>query len=295
MRETMTILVKAFQERTYGTGVEVEIKESIKTNGVVREGICIKEPGQRVAPVMYVDNILEDMANGNIDSEEAAERLEDYYHSIKNDIPYGVNEKLTRDYILDNVREILVNAEKNKADKKDRPIKDFLDLFVEYEIEFGGCGTTRVLNSMLDAFGITEEELKARAHLNSIGCWKLTSMRETISQIYMENCGMPREIAEAMITMQDDNMYVLSNESKFHGAAALFHIEMLLQVPGNDDLFILPSSIHEVLVVPDNGEMTVADLRSMVYEVNCAEVAPEEVLSHSVYKFNRETGRIDIA
>ena len=70
-------------------------------------------------------------------------------------------------------------------------------------------------------------------------------------------------------------------------------IEELSSIFGRD-LYILPSSIHEVLVTPDNGLYEVEDLKKMVKEVNDTEVSPEERLSYSVYKYSRRDAEIKV-
>lgn len=62
----------------------------------------------------------------------------------------------------------------------------------------------------------------------------------------------------------------------------------------NDDLLIMPSSIHEVLAVPASS-MNAIDLKQMVGEVNDTEVSEQEILGYSVYRYNRKTGVVEVA
>ena len=89
-------------------------------------------------------------------------------------------------------------------------------------------------------------------------------------------------------------MYVLSNERKSYGAASMICPGVMEKV---DQLFpegfyILPSSIHETLIIPKDGAMTPKELGEMVREVNRTEVLREEVLSDRVYEYDREKGKI---
>jgi len=86
------------------------------------------------------------------------------------------------------------------------------------------------------------------------------------------------------------------NNEGMYGAGYLAlktKIEELSSIFGRD-LYILPSSIHEVLVTPDNGLYEVEDLKKMVKEVNDTEVSPEERLSYSVYKYSRRDAEIKV-
>jgi hypothetical protein len=87
---------------------------------------------------------------------------------------------------------------------------------------------------------------------------------------------------------------VLSNESKVHGAVAICDTEMLSEIADryNADLAILPSSIHECIVMPVDVKTNFANLSAMVREVNTTEVSPEEQLSDHAYRFNRDTRKI---
>ena len=91
-------------------------------------------------------------------------------------------------------------------------------------------------------------------------------------------------------------MFVLSNKRKMNGASIILYNEQLEQLSDklNDDLLIMPSSIHEVLAVPASS-MDAADLKQMVREVNNTEVSEQEILGYSVYRYNRETGTIEVA
>lgn len=91
-------------------------------------------------------------------------------------------------------------------------------------------------------------------------------------------------------------MFVLSNKRKINGASIILYNEQLAQLSEklNDDLLIMPSSIHEVLAVPASS-MNAIDLKQMVREVNDTEVSEQEILGYSVYRYNRKTGAVEVA
>lgn len=91
-------------------------------------------------------------------------------------------------------------------------------------------------------------------------------------------------------------MFVLSNERKINGASIILYNEQLAELSDklSDDLLIMPSSIHEVLAVPASS-MDAIDLKQMVREANDTEVSEQEILGYSVYRYNRETGTIEVA
>ena len=92
---------------------------------------------------------------------------------------------------------------------------------------------------------------------------------------------------------QDDMMFILTSEQKLNGAANILDkamMDMILDKFGSD-FYLLPSSIHEWLVLPDSG-LNPAFLTSMVQEVNAGEVAIEERLSSHVYRYTASEGLI---
>lgn len=89
-------------------------------------------------------------------------------------------------------------------------------------------------------------------------------------------------------------MYVLTNEHKFHGAGCILYGNLLKEIADKwgCDICIIPSSIHETLLIPMSAAGSCAVTSQMVREVNQTQVSPEEILSDHVYQFNRETGEI---
>ena len=85
-------------------------------------------------------------------------------------------------------------------------------------------------------------------------------------------------------------MYVLSNKSRVNGAACILYKDLLkdFSIEMDKNLYILPSSTHEVILLPSDGTQESAHLKAMVQEVNRTQVDEEEVLSDSVYYYDRE-------
>ena len=95
----------------------------------------------------------------------------------------------------------------------------------------------------------------------------------------------------------NETMYVASNSDRVNGSAVILYPGLLKDFADRigKPFFILPSSIHECLFVPADERISADVLRQMVHEVNEAEVAPDEVLSDSVYYYDPETDIFEIA
>ena len=118
---------------------------------------------------------------------------------------------------------------------------------------------------------------------------------EAIYDVYYMN-----EIAPGMapeIAPEDEQMFVASVPDKIRGAGVIAYpnfMEDAAEKMGGD-FFVIPSSIHEVLLVRDNGEMTSKDLENMVKEVNATQVEPEDQLTDHVYHYDSKDHIFEMA
>ena len=92
-------------------------------------------------------------------------------------------------------------------------------------------------------------------------------------------------------------MYVLSNSRMINGAAAMLYPDMLkdLSEKLDSNLYIIPSSVHEVIVFSDNLADDEKSLRDMIYTVNRTQMDPQDILSDSLYFYDRKEEKIFIA
>lgn len=139
---------------------------------------------------------------------------------------------------------------------------------------------------------ISVEELDEAAMINTskVG-FTVQSMYEVMAEMMHIDESTVEEMCEG-----GTGMFVLSNKRKINGASIILYNEQLAQLSEklNDDLLIMPSSIHEVLAVPASS-MNAIDLKQMVREVNDTEVSEQEILGYSVYRYNRKTGAVEVA
>jgi hypothetical protein len=89
-------------------------------------------------------------------------------------------------------------------------------------------------------------------------------------------------------------MYVISNRDKINGAACILYKDVLKDFAQTieSDLYILPSSIHETIVVPKTPATNPQDLSQIVKETNDNHVEREEILSYSVYEYKRKENNL---
>ena len=170
---------------------------------------------------------------------------------------------------------------------KEVPYQKFLNLagVVYYKVEDEKIGNATILvrNSHCRSWGVTEQEvlMQARDNTQKILPVKFVEIGEVL-----EECGYESE--------QGVRMYVLTNEENYFGASAIIFDSILekISILLKDDFWILPSSIHECIIVPADYTMSAEGMRDLVREVNQAEVAPQDYLSDEIYYYQCQMHRL---
>ena len=143
--------------------------------------------------------------------------------------------------------------------------------------------TTTVTNSMLDTWGIDKKTLFEDAVENAARRMPVTC--RPLSAVMQDFMGGDEE--EMPGPYDEPAIFVLSNTFTHHGAAAVIYpgvLEMMQERVGN--FYMIPSSVHEFLLLPESMGMDVSDLERMVREVNASVVLPEDYLSNAVYHYD---------
>ena len=185
----------------------------------------------------------------------------------------------------------LVNRKNNEELLKEIPYRKFYDLAVVYyvlmqQVEDGMLFWT-IRKEQAEVLGLEEESLFTLA------------LEQAIRQFTLEaGIDLEEECNEEAETEQETgSMYLLSNTFHTYGAVAMLYPDVWEGIADRfrSDLIILPSSCHEVLVLPYTEEISVSDLADIVFTVNRECVAPEDMLSDSVYLYRRKEKRIVMA
>ncbi|SCY63289.1 DUF5688 family protein [Butyrivibrio sp. INlla14] len=189
----------------------------------------------------------------------------------------------------------VVSAERNAELLKEVPHEQMEDMAVIYRIVLGssedGIGTVLVTNQLMEKYGITHDQLRqdAMEKAPEIRPSEIKGMSEVMEELAP---GMMPEIAP-----EDEVMFVASNPEKVHGAGVIAYPNFLEDAAKklDGDFYILPSSIHEILLVRDNGEMDSKQLGAMVREVNATQVEPQDQLTDNVYHYDSKNHVFELA
>lgn len=268
------------------------------------DGLTLISPEQsdyKVSPTIYINHIYEDYLRNESLTEalkNAASHLVVAFRSMPKE-----QVKLTLEGAKENVVMMLVNTEQNKEMLQDIPHRDFKDLSIiyRYVVDVGkeGVASTLITNSLAKGIGMSEKQLYDAAILNTKRLFPpvVQSMSDVLKEALISG-GMPESLAESMIGEMppEMSMYVISNESKINGAVSMLYeteLHALAEKMG-DDLYILPSSIHEVIAVPASGGDP-EELAQMVEDVNMGQVEIGERLSNQVYHYDKDLRTLTLA
>ena len=212
-------------------------------------------------------------------------------------------QKIDYETAKDNIVFQLINTEQNKEMLKGMPHREFQDLSVIYRwivsSDHDGVHSAVIHNPLAERIGMSEEELFKAAAENTRRILPpvIKDMNSIMREMFIKD-GMPEEIAEMMIgeIPSESMMYVITNEKGINGAASMMYEDKLHELAGklNSDLYIMPSSVHEVIAVSsDIGDPY--ELAAMVSEVNMSNVELNERLSNQVYHYDKDLRKVTLA
>ena len=281
------------------TGHKTKIIDVLKNNNLTLKALSIIEEKSNVSPQIYLEDFYDKFINSvtGIDIDDIAESVISFYEkhrveSVTGDFFYNFED------LRNNIHYKIINADANKTLLDSVPNDKFLDLAKVYVVNVNlpgiGLGNILINNKHLEIWQVTVNDLEMAAFENLQNEEILfQSLNDMVSSIVLEN-----EIGDFDIDCLDENgfMYVLSNKDKFLGARLLLRKNLLHDIAEKlkSDLIILPSSLHEVIILKDKYKNDVDNLHDMVQDVNGSVVDKQDFLSDNVYLYVREENKIEI-
>lgn len=273
-----------------GEGGNITINHVIKNNGCEMDGLVIMEKGKDIAPTIYLDSFYELYTNGE-NIKNIIRQIEVIYEQNKNNVTFDVNILKHFDTIKDKIVYKVVNYRSNEKLLEQVPHKRILDLAVVFycllDNEYGRSATALIYNNNLKNWNVTIDDVYKAALKNTPDLLhsKISSMAALFEKFGVNVDGEEVDLKDYV----PSDMYVLTNESKLNGAACILYENVLYDFAQKlgADLYILPSSVHEVILLPKLSMFEKDELVNMVKEVNTEGVAADEVLSDHVYEYNR--------
>lgn len=285
----------------FGYSYYVEAVDVPKNNGVVFHGVSIMHKEKTVSPCIYLDGYYEKYVDEDMEPDAVVEDIIKVYDENTDNVDLDIS--LFTDYgnARPRLRGRLINTDRNKALLENLPHREFLDLSLTYYVEIDspdmGTGRIQVHYNHMEKWGVSEEELyqAVTENMESTDVGTIQNMMQMIMQM----AGL-EEVPEGLKT-EECSMYVLSNKQRLNGAVQMLSKRMLktAAIMFGRDFMVLPSSIHEVLLVPvaDDFEEKdyIVNFVDMVRVVNDTQVEDTEILSYHVYRYCADTETVVIA
>ncbi len=284
--QTLTELVQS----KIGKGHIVRNQEILKNNGVKYNALLISKEGRCISPTIYIDAFFEAHRQG-MTMKEIVEEIVNIYTTNMPDTDVDVDFFFDFSKVSDKLFFKVVNYEKNARKLEGVPYRKIQDLAMVPLCRMSssalGEGVITILSSHLEEWEISEDELWENIGESAakVAPPKVSSLMDVLERITGEKvdigplCGIS----------------VLTNTSDFYGASVALYPGILAEIADDRecDLYVVPSSVHETLIIPDPAmEIDIDHLRGIISEINRTTVAEEEVLSDNLYRYDRETGKL---
>lgn len=296
--ETFKSSAVASIQKRFGDHAAISLQPIMKNNSIQLDGLMIQEDSVNISPTIYLNYYYEDYLAGK----PLESVFDDIIASYRDNLPQkNLDLSFFTDYNQVKYQIIykLINYEQNLELLKDVPYFRFLDLAVVFCCYLSnmsnGNASILIHNHHLDFWSITADQLYELAVKNTpiLLPYELKSMEDALKSLCP---GLPPVSDNANALSDYPAMYVLTNTEKFYGASVILYPNVLsyFAASANQNLYIIPSSIHEVLLLPQNRILQKEDLNCIIKDVNSSQVLKEEILSDHAYCFDRKLGFITL-
>lgn len=273
---------------------------TVEKNHRQMEGLTISQPGAVAAPVFYVDGWYVDYCRTQDYERTKADFLASVEPTMKKSVNFNPAD-LLRDW-KEHVVYYLVSADQENGYLKDKLHTTVLDLAKVYAIELpefvaGSSARAALPTAALVSLGVRLEELDEIATKNTMRLHAVTYLRmqdALMEEICKQNPDMSererREIQQSMFPDGAVPLLIITNQARMDGAATMLYdgaLDTACDLLHTDDIYVLPSSRHEVLALPGREGFNVTDLLDMVRQINASEVKDEDLLTTQVYRYTR--------
>lgn len=269
----------------------VELVTVRKNNDQLMHALTIREADVNAAPSIYLDHIFEqfceDFDRPDTDSfDEYARRIADIHVANRPSQSINLSALLEWEKVKERVVPRLVNKTSNSVLLRERPYTSVgREFAVTYHIilekEGFGQASVPISDSIMRNYQITVPELHQQAMDNYKSQYpaQVTPMFDMLADIMG---GMDASMSELEDMFDGPRMYVITNEEKQFGSISVIDPDTMRLIGEKldaDKVYVIPSSVHECILIPDDGAGDPEMLQGMIHEVNTTQLDPVEVLS----------------
>lgn len=295
--ETFLTTVKEALHNRLGSQYNILIQQIPKNNGTMLDGLCISRHSDRIAPTIYLNAYYQQLEEG-VPLDSILDEIFQVY--TDSSVVPQVDPGILSDFpsLRPKVAYKLIHTESNQKLLATIPHMTYLDLSIVFylfleENEYGHM-TALIHQSHMESWGTTIEELYQLASENTPKLLHadVKSMDDVMKELAQAKLGDDYDeafIDELLAPTDAPPLFVLSNSAGLNGACSILYAGLLKNFADSleQDLVILPSSIHEVLLIPYTEDICFDELLEMVRHINLTEVPVEDRLSNQIYYFDR--------
>lgn len=306
MENFMEELLMRLQNRKNGE-YEFQVMEITKRNDNHKSSLCVRQRGNSIGVNLYMDDLMQRYESRDYDMEALVEEI---LLQIKerlfdtNFTRVAIEQIATiRDYddMKSKVLFRIINMNSNREYLKNSVYVPFLDFAICFYLVVGTgdeTGTIHLSKEIFDAWGVTVEEVYQQAMKNTpiLLPYQNKNIVDILSHM-MDEDSFSQFMNPPEFDKKNLCMWVLSNEKQMFGAGTILYDGLMAEISermGAEEIVILPSSVHECILIPLSDDMDTYYLKSMVHEVNVTYVESEDCLSENVYLYSRATDEISI-
>lgn len=261
-----------------------------KNNGVLLDSVLFMSADEACSPVIYLEPLYEYYKAGSSMDTICRSVLS----CLERHIPFS-SEFCFRlhdpEYVKNLITFRLVSQKRNETLLKDVPWIPFLDLAIVFylclESNSDGQVSAFIHNRLSGIWNLSPKQLLSHAKINTPALFPsvLTRLEDVLHPLDTENSPAPQKASPRSA------LHVLTNQNNLYGAACMLYENPIKDFADRmeSDIIILPSSIHEVLLIPDFHFFDYDALCRMVQDINTREVTEEEILSDCVYLYGRNS------
>lgn len=280
-------------KKEVGSGFSVSSECVTKCNGVKMDAVTIRKDNCNIGSVVYLNGYFDEYTDGKSLDKIVAEivKVGQSEDEHKLAIDKVASDFLCYEKVKNNITFRVLSYEMNKEYLKDAAYVRRLDLALVFQIELAkdevSVGTVVIRDNHMKEWGVDLETIYLQAFAN-------VSKQEYLFRPITDVIGDMLDMTPA--PQVDAKMWVLSNKSSVFGACVMFYpgvLKKCAEKMGLEKVYILPSSIHEVLLI--TTELAVTELRELVQSVNSTAVSAQEVLSQNVYVYDTNEGQLLIS
>ncbi len=266
---------------------EITQRQVLKNNGQVLDGLTFERDGTKVSPTVYVNDAFLRFKEGEDIDSIVRGLVETAYQGMEHNIEIP---EITPESIKEHVRLAVVNAAANEELLSDTPhyllCDGMLAAYPRYHLSDEASFRVTTQMCISETVKMTPDEVLAVAKANTESLdYKVATIGDMLRGIYN---GSTEEF-DAMMEEANPQMIVITTMDGVNGAAAILSntaMERAREMLGCDSIFVLPSSVSEVIAVPDNGDTDPKVLAAMITEINETQLRPEEVLADVPFRYD---------